>query len=787
MTTTIEYYMNLPYTIELVPESEGGWFVAVKELRGCMSQGDTVEEAVEMIREAMQLWLEVALEENLPIPEPRPEEDFSGKFVVRVPRSLHRELVEEAERQGTSLNQYINVALARAIGRAPATSQQMSDQANWPGLSDAVRQALLQANLAQEAEALDEKLFVGEMTGLLAKAEKAIVGANLRSALAHLDTMAGFIRPAVRKSLVFQLLLDTLDLLADQVEGELVIEKLETALKSRIDERLQQSALVDYATRIVSIGYLEPNSSQTLQALGLLLSSQGDIGEAISLLRRHLEIDPGNPTSLKALSAALFREGRAEEALRLLDETWQQTQTEEAGVQLGRFLIQLNRLPHAEKTLSEVAKRLPSPRTYAEWGLALTLLQRHQEACQVLQQAIELDPNFDRAWRGLAHCYDRMGESAEAVKAADRALAIDKSHSRNWQARGDALLSQGQHAEALAAAQRGIELIDPEDKEARPVLFELLRQEVQALVGLQQFDQALAQLDTSRQRFPEEERFPLIQASLLAFLGRYGDIITFTDSLDPSLAENLTPYRYEALHAMGEPEKALALVSPQLQVGAERRAMRLERLADVGLTLYLKGQPAAARAVFEQLYHLDPRPRFASNLGFLLAGAGEMEAAAACFQDALEAPSGADWQLVVLSNRGYLHLIQGNLEQAEVDFARVAEQVRDREEEAILRVAYWRAGHVVPDYMTYPNRFLPIHLSVIANQVTLRLARGDLHNAEALVRQIITAEPHIPLGYALLGSIRLAEGDIAATRQAWQQAMEQTDDPKPKFRTLKTE
>lgn len=115
MDKDLDYYMKLPYTIELRHDMEEGWFVRVKELRGCMSQGETAEEAVAMIREAMELWLEVSLEDGLPIPEPRPEEEYSGKFVVRVPRSLHRQLVEAAAEDGVSLNQYINVALARAV------------------------------------------------------------------------------------------------------------------------------------------------------------------------------------------------------------------------------------------------------------------------------------------------------------------------------------------------------------------------------------------------------------------------------------------------------------------------------------------------------------------------------------------------------------------------------------------------------------------------------------------------------------------------------------------------
>ena len=61
---TLEHFLGLPYTIELVPEPEGGWFVSVRELPGCMSQGDTPDEALEMIRDAMRAWIEVALEDG---------------------------------------------------------------------------------------------------------------------------------------------------------------------------------------------------------------------------------------------------------------------------------------------------------------------------------------------------------------------------------------------------------------------------------------------------------------------------------------------------------------------------------------------------------------------------------------------------------------------------------------------------------------------------------------------------------------------------------------------------
>jgi antitoxin HicB len=116
----LSYYLALPYTIELVREDESTWFARVPELPGCMTEGNSPSEAAEMIYDAMSAWLEVALADGQPVPEPRAVEAYSGKFVVRVSKSLHRDLVAAAEREDVSLNQYVVTELARAVGRAQA-------------------------------------------------------------------------------------------------------------------------------------------------------------------------------------------------------------------------------------------------------------------------------------------------------------------------------------------------------------------------------------------------------------------------------------------------------------------------------------------------------------------------------------------------------------------------------------------------------------------------------------------------------------------------------------------
>ena len=105
----IEYYMNLPYKIEIIPDPDGGYVAEVKELKGCITQGDTIEELFEMIEDAKRAWLEVAIEDGIeiPLPEVMEEEKYSGRILLRLPKYLHKKLAESAKEEGMSINAYI--------------------------------------------------------------------------------------------------------------------------------------------------------------------------------------------------------------------------------------------------------------------------------------------------------------------------------------------------------------------------------------------------------------------------------------------------------------------------------------------------------------------------------------------------------------------------------------------------------------------------------------------------------------------------------------------------------
>jgi len=62
---------ELTYTIELAPLEKGGFSVTVPALPGCVTWGTTFDHAVQMAREAIELWLEAIYERGEPIPEER--------------------------------------------------------------------------------------------------------------------------------------------------------------------------------------------------------------------------------------------------------------------------------------------------------------------------------------------------------------------------------------------------------------------------------------------------------------------------------------------------------------------------------------------------------------------------------------------------------------------------------------------------------------------------------------------------------------------------------------------
>jgi antitoxin HicB len=117
-------YLKLPYTVNLRPDEDGVWIARIEELEGCIAHGSTQAEALLVLEEMKTAWIEDALEAGDTIPRPEQQEDLpSGKWLQRVPRTLHKKLAELAKKEQVSLNQLVTSMLAEAVGSKSETKR----------------------------------------------------------------------------------------------------------------------------------------------------------------------------------------------------------------------------------------------------------------------------------------------------------------------------------------------------------------------------------------------------------------------------------------------------------------------------------------------------------------------------------------------------------------------------------------------------------------------------------------------------------------------------------------
>ena len=113
-TKPLDYYFSLEYPLNIIADPDGGYVAIFPDLPGCMTQGETLEETIGMANDARMGWLECEYDADPnDIPLPSYPIDYSGKLNVRIPKLLHQLLLDAAERDDVSLDQYITMLLTR--------------------------------------------------------------------------------------------------------------------------------------------------------------------------------------------------------------------------------------------------------------------------------------------------------------------------------------------------------------------------------------------------------------------------------------------------------------------------------------------------------------------------------------------------------------------------------------------------------------------------------------------------------------------------------------------------
>ena len=106
------------YRLEVFRDLDGSWVAEVPDLPGCVAASIDPQELFALAEDAIAAWIEAAVDDGRAVPAPAAEDEYSGRFVLRVPTGIHRRLAAQARRERVSLNTLCATALAATVGAA---------------------------------------------------------------------------------------------------------------------------------------------------------------------------------------------------------------------------------------------------------------------------------------------------------------------------------------------------------------------------------------------------------------------------------------------------------------------------------------------------------------------------------------------------------------------------------------------------------------------------------------------------------------------------------------------
>ena len=111
MKKNLEYYMNLYWSYRFEWSDEDKCYIAsIAELKGCVADGSTIQEAMTEILDALSSYIQACLEAGYDIPEPLKPSDYKGKIPYRTTSEKHYKLAVKAKATGKSINSLIDEA-----------------------------------------------------------------------------------------------------------------------------------------------------------------------------------------------------------------------------------------------------------------------------------------------------------------------------------------------------------------------------------------------------------------------------------------------------------------------------------------------------------------------------------------------------------------------------------------------------------------------------------------------------------------------------------------------------
>ena len=229
---------------------------------------------------------------------------------------------------------------------------------------------------------------------------------------------------------------------------------------------VERSSFAEAEARFRRAAELDPTLADPLARLGwLLYEKQGKAIEAKKLLQQSLELDSDHERARYTLGLVHQREGELDSAAMVYASLVERIPSAEAHRQLGLTYLQQGNLKRAQRSLQEAARWSPyDPQTLVGLGQAMARrgkadsarlileeaqrIRQEEEELRPLRDATTRHPNRPQSHFNLGVAYARMGRLALAQQAYWRALEADPAYGRACKGLGTLAMSAGELEQA---------------------------------------------------------------------------------------------------------------------------------------------------------------------------------------------------------------------------------------------------------------------------------------------------------------------------------------------------
>lgn len=523
---------------------------------------------------------------------------------------------------------------------------------------------------------------------------------------------------------------------------------------------------------------LNPSEPTAVKALGLYLSSKSRHLEALPYLNMSFENDQFESAIVDALILAIEETtGDEAEIISILEEAYQRTNNSIYAVMLGKRYF----FDDKPEMAVEILESLPDDETaYLRdkyLARAYSDVGQFEKAISILFEYLDDAENGDEAKNELSRIYNELAKHYEKNRNYDKALeycelaiSLTPNDVSPYITKSLTLLNQKKTEEAINSINIGLRLVKGVDTELAKLSKEIFwKLRIMAYTILGEEDLYVHELLKELQSKPDDEF--LVEESVKILIEK-GDMqaalgIIEGSSLKVSLPA-IFPYYFYILHYFGRIEEANALL---VQFSQESRNQFVEGIITLATNDYVAGRKQPAISSLRQLASLElNNNHLNTNLGYFLTGESEFSEAEALLNKVYCSKNRDYYEKIALCDLIYLYCIQGNYDEA-INLLQRQLTPEEQNETAILRIPLFVFGEMKPDHTPVPGRDLTIGSAYLACCASAYMAIGEFAKSENNLSQLTEVRDEF-LKNLLLGNLMLAKKQNEEAEVYWRQAID---------------